>query len=320
MSWNDCRRTRARRLISAGAIAMLIASAAFAERVRLSTGEVLTVEILSMDEQSVRLVHPVLGEIVVPREKLTILPAEDIAKADTDAATLPVSESESPLLEPVPTSPWSFKFVLAGAYSTGNTENASLTAAFTGQRETPRTKLIFDLGYFYAESGGERSDNRFSAGIRHDWLNVGSRWFIFADGRFEYDEFQAWEERISAHVGPGYHLVLAPPLRLDGLTGVGYVKEFGSDNDNWRPELQLGLDGEWTITGKQTLTFSTFFYPDLDQFGEFRWTNAAAWTCLLDEKTRLSLTAGVTHEYQSKVDDGKDHNDLRIYAGVQLEF
>jgi hypothetical protein len=34
----------------------------------------------------------------------------------------------------------------------------------------------------------------------------------------------------------------------------------------------------------------------------------------------LSVTAGVTHEYQSKIDPDKDHNDLRFFTGVQFDF
>jgi hypothetical protein len=40
----------------------------------------------------------------------------------------------------------------------------------------------------------------------------------------------------------------------------------------------------------------------------------------MDEEMNLSLTAGVRHEHQSQVDPGDDKNDLRIYAGLQIDI
>ena len=56
------------------------------------------------------------------------------------------------------------------------------------------------------------------------------------------------------------------------------------------------------------------------ELGEYRWVNYAAWSMLVDEKTNLSLTAGVAHEFQSRVDEGRKHNDLRVFAGVDWAF
>ena len=34
----------------------------------------------------------------------------------------------------------------------------------------------------------------------------------------------------------------------------------------------------------------------------------------------MSLTLGLEHEYQSQIDPGRDHNDLRLIAGLQFDF
>ena len=34
----------------------------------------------------------------------------------------------------------------------------------------------------------------------------------------------------------------------------------------------------------------------------------------------MNLTAGLAHEYQSQVDPGRKRNDLRVYAGISMEF
>ncbi|HWB20284.1 MAG TPA: DUF481 domain-containing protein, partial [Phycisphaerales bacterium] len=98
------------------------------------------------------------------------------------------------------------------------------------------------------------------------------------------------------------------------------VKEFGSDNDDVRPEALFGVEGKWDIAEKHSLTFSSTVYPDLNEIGEFRWVSSVGWSYLLDEKNKLSLTAGVQDEYQSKVDEGRKNNDLRAFVGMQLDF
>ena len=104
------------------------------------------------------------------------------------------------------------------------------------------------------------------------------------------------------------------------LGGIGAVKEFGSDNDDVRPEALIGTEGEWQIAEKQSLKFDSTFFPDLSEIGEYRIVNNVAWAVLIDEKNKLSLTAGLAHEYQSQIDPGRQHNDLRLFAGVDWAF
>jgi hypothetical protein len=111
-----------------------------------------------------------------------------------------------------------------------------------------------------------------------------------------------------------------PKWKINLLAGAGALKEFGSDDDEVRPEGLLGLEGEWQIAEKNTLVFASTFFPDLNELGEYRWVSSAGWSYLLDEKNKLSLTAGVQYEYDSVVDPGDEHYDLRAFVGLQLDF
>lgn len=317
----------------ANACVLLCHAACHAEVIRLSTGEVLTVEVLESNDEIIRVRHAVLGELTLPRDSVSIVavledaPAEappaDAPPADADAAPAPPQPAdavEAPVAPAPPPKEWKFKLTFAGGASTGNSENINVVSIFTATRETEQLRTVFDAGYFYAESGDTRSENRFTAGARNDWLNPGSRWFYFGQARYDYDEFQSWDQRVAAHAGVGYKLVEPPDWRINLLAGLGAIKEFGSENDDVRPEGLLGVEGEWTISEKQSLKFDSTLFPDLSEIGEFRWVNNIAWSALIDEKTQLSLTAGLAHEYQSEVDPGRDKNDLRVFAGINLEF
>jgi hypothetical protein len=322
-------------------------------RIRLSTGEVLTVEVIEQTDETIRFVHPVLGEFTVPRANVTILPPEDAAVTPEEAQAKAAAEAaagaaeqaagagtpsvpESPATAPAETQPttqpttapvplpppkeWKFTLVLGGALADGNTETGSITSTFTILRERPLDRMLMDAGYFYGSANGDTTENHFTAGIRHDWLNPGSKWFLFGDARYDYDQFQSWDHRFQTHGGVGYRLIEPPKWKINLLMGAGVIKEFGSDNEDWRPEALLGIEGEWQIADYHRIVFASTFFPDLGDWGEYRVSSSAGWSYLLDQKARLSLTAGVQHEYQSIVDPGNKHYDLRAFVGLQLDW
>lgn len=315
-------------------VAVMCGDLARAEQIRLSSGEVLRVEILQLTEQAIRFRHPVLGELTVQRAAVEIIPDEaepPAAPMEEDAnAKPPAAEVKAHEAAPQETGPkeaaksvdgdWKFKLTLGASHTSGNTDNANLTTKFLATRETAEIRTLFDASYYIAQSSAVRTDNKFSGGVRNEWLNPGTKWLYFADARYDFDEFQSWEHRASAHAGVGYKLREPPPWRLNLLAGAGAIKEFGSTNDSVRPEGMFGIEGEWTIAERQKLTFDSTIFLDLGDLGEFRWVNNAAWSLLIDEESRISLTAGLAHEYQSKVDPMRKHNDLRLFAGIDWEF
>jgi putative salt-induced outer membrane protein YdiY len=315
--------------------AMLAVMPACADVIRLPSGEVLkNVTILETTDDVIRFAHPLLGDLTVPRAGVIIEPdlpenkeppapaaAEGAASVEPDVA-IPTPIEAPAAVEPPPPPPkeWKFKLVLAAALTEGNTENGSGTGLFEAAREQEETKLLLDTGYFFAQSNGDRTTNRYTAGFRHDWLNPGSKWFFFADGRYDWDEFQSWDQRANAHAGIGYRLIEPPKFKLNLLAGLGAVKEWGSDNTDLRPEALVGIEGQYDFTDKHSVKFDSTIFPDLNDLGEYRWVNNMAWSWLLETDEKLSLTAGLQHEYQSQVDEGREKNDLRLYAGLQLDW
>jgi putative salt-induced outer membrane protein YdiY len=290
----------------------------------------MSVEIVSLDGESARFIHPLLGELTVPRTALAIVRGADdprpsmsaLAEAGETQEAPPADAPppEAPPPAPAPPPEWKFKLIVAAGGASGNTENANANVILAAVRETPEMKTVLDSGYFFDSSDGDRSQNRFTVGGRNDWLNPDSRWFYFADARYDLDEFQSWDSRVSGHLGIGYRLIQPPKLTLNLLAGLGAVKEWGSSNDNVRAEALLGVEGKYEFAEKHTLVFSSTLFPDLSDPGEYRWVNNAGWSFLMDEKNKLSLTAGVQHEYQTVVDTGREHSDVRVLVGLQLDF
>lgn len=319
----------------------LAAPADAAEKIRLSTGGVITVEVLEINQDIVRFQHAVLGELTVPRSSVTMVdriakqagtpsgadavqPKADRAGQTTGqqnietksaAKAAPAPEPEP---EPEPEVEWTSKLVVGGAYTTGNTENKSFNLQFTSDRKTNALHTSFDMRYFYAESSGDQDTNRFTTGLGNDWLVPDSKWFYFARTRYTFDEEQSWTHRASVHGGPGYHLFEQDDFTLDLRTGAGFTKEWDLNAD--RPELLFGVEIDWSITDKQELSADSTIYPDLNDTGQFRVVNNVGWSIMLDEELNFSLNAGLQHEYQSDVSGDDKKNDLRITAGLGIEF
>jgi len=118
----------------------------------------------------------------------------------------------------------------------------------------------------------------------------------------------------------GYDLITEDDLTLTLRGGLGGSREWGSDNEDIRPEALLGADLAWQISDAQDLTADTTIFPDLEEFGEFRTVSNLGFSWKLAETSNVALSAGLQHEYQSQVDPGTKHNDLRLYAGLQFDF
>lgn len=306
---------------SAAALALALAAVAAGEELRLATGEVLEVEVIDRDADTIHVRHALLGEMHLPAERVALAGEPDPAlgmlaepmpqdDADAEAAVAAPEESE-----------WKSKFVLAGSYSSGNTENAALTVSFQTVREREDTVLSLDMFYFYGQNDNVTSENRFYAQLRNDWLVPDhEKLFFFAQGRYDYDQFNSWRNRLGGYGGAGWHFIKRDDYGLTGRLGAGLIREWGSDDDDIKPEGLVGVEGYWQISERQKFTYSATWFPDLERFGEGRTVTGAEWSLLVDTETNLSLTAGLYHEYQGRVDPGRDHNDLKVYAGVQLDF
>jgi len=239
--------------------------------------------------------------------------------APTDASAVAPTAAQDKKSEPL-RAKWDHKLTIGFGVANGNTETANVDALYSFTRELEWSKLSFDTGFFYSEDSGRVSQNQFTAGVTHDWLFLGTPWLLFADARYEYDEFQSWLHRLSCHVGPGYKLFDTDRFKFTLRAGAGAVKEWESDNEGWRMEGLAGFDLDWKITKSQSLTTNFRYFPNFDERGEFRTTTFAGWQMNIDKADGLSLTIGLIHEYQSIVNPGAANNDTRLFGGVTFDF
>lgn len=291
--------------------AALCSTAAISDEWTLSSGETIRGSLVEQTEDLLVIDHAILGRLSVARGDLAT--TSDSASGSNLDATLEIQTDVSP-------AEWQSKFDFGFSVSTGNTDTQDLNFGITSKRKDAETRTKLDARYFWGATGGDRNTNKATAGVINDWFVPDSKWLYFADARFDYDEFNSWETRVSGHVGAGYHLIDEEDFDLTLRAGIGGFHEFNSPREEFIPEALFGGELDWQIDDRQTFSMNATIYPDLDDSGEFRAVSGANWSYALSDDSNLKLNVGLYDEYQSKVGMGVEHNDLKIYGGLSFDF
>ena len=222
---------------------------------------------------------------------------------------------------------WTRSAELGISGSSGNTDEFDLRAIFQTERETDTLRTLLRARYLYGEEDGSASENEWLVRGENDWLFPGERYFVFSFAQYEFDEFEDWDTRLQVFAGGGYDIMSERSLleggndraSLKGRVGAGVTREFGTDDDEFRPEALIGLDFVWEINERQTFGAGTEVFPALDDFGELRAVSYANYDILLSDENDLRLRLGVEHEYDSNTDDA-DENDLKYFLTILATF
>jgi len=317
-------------------VAVSSASTLSADEVRLVGGDVLKGTVVSETETAVTIDHAALGRIEIARDRIAevIKTTPTPPPAPAAVATTPVESTAAPapavpvavLPAPVPPPPagpdgsWKFSLSLGFTGSENETQsNWDLRLAGSAKRETEADRTTISAEYYFNTVNSTNTDNNLLVTGLEEFLFKDSKWEAFIKGTYQYDEFQSWEQRAGLYAGPAYRLFEGEPLELKLRAGAGASYEFA--DSTWTPELLLGDDLVWKIDDRSKLTQGLDFYPDIDNFGEYRLTFRLGYEIALSPKGDLKGTAGIRDEYDSYVEpSGDSSNDLKVYAGVKVDF
>lgn len=319
-----------RELCLAGSLAIALATVCSAHRIVLTTGETLEGNIVEQTDNVVTFEHPILGSLRIDRGHITAIEqavvAEGQAQATGEAAVQTPAPPETPpdagrmrlidrwLAE------WESHFEIGLAGTEGNSQTANVRLAFDTRHERDLTRWTLDTVYYYSSSTGDTTRNELAADLMREWLMPDSPWLLFAQGIYEFDQFQDWRHRVSGFGGAGYEFVKTDRLELLGRMGGGVAKELDGAQD-LRPEgLLSAAVAKWKPTDAQTFSASVTLHPDLASLGEFRVISKLEWALKLNTADNLSLKLGLDNEYESRTDGDAKHNDLKYYGGLVIDF
>ena len=221
-------------------------------------------------------------------------------------------------LPPPGTVEWllSAQAALAGVNS--DDTQLDLRVAGTLTRRTWTDRWTTSAEYFLSLVDSQTTDNNLLATSVYDYYFIPTNWLAFGKLQYQYDQFQAWEHRLSGYAGFGYRIFHERPLAITIKGGFGATREFGT-SDEWTPEAYGEAALAWWINSWQTLEASVNMAPSLTDFGDYRILARLDWIVRLNDQG-LAFVGGLRNEYQSDVPPGSTNNDLRYYLGVRYDF
>ena len=280
---------------------LCLAPIAAADTIELTNGDKLSGEVIEQTADGTVIEHPVFGRLEIPAEKIKPPKAPNAGLFGTSFLA-----------------GWTRTFQLGVSGAQGNTKNNDVLAALDMDYEDEKKRWALDAAYRFGAADGATTENAGLAQLRRDWLLPESRWFFFGIGRFDYDQFRSWTYRVNGSGGIGYEFLKSERFDLTGRLGPSLTKEF-NENDFF-VEALVGLDALWKISPNHSLGLSNIIYPALNDLGEFRNLSTLAWKWKLMEDPGLSLIAGVDNEYESSVESGLKHNDVKYSTSIGLDF
>lgn len=310
--------------------ALALPTIAIGETLKLTNGDVITVTILSQNEESYTVLHPDLGEVTIAKAKVAAVyeDAEAFDAAEKAAAAKAAAEAKAAEREADQgiffgsgfLAGWNRRVELGLSGAQGNSTNSNIRAAFHGDYQDEEDRWIFDMVYRRSDSEGDKTEDRFTAELTKDWLIPDEKYFYFVNGKFESDRFEAWDQRLSGFLGSGYQFYQDDTWDLLGRVGVGGNQTYGAADDEFTAEALLGIKAEYQIADNQSLAFANTLYPSLEEGGEFRNITTLDWIISINRDKGLSLKLGVANEHDSNVPAGTKKNDFTYYASLLWEF
>lgn len=224
-----------------------------------------------------------------------------------------------PIVDEPPAKIWSGSFDLGLNGSEGNSKVFNFRFNVLAERKVDDNKLTLKLNYVDSANDSVQTANRLFFDGRDEILFDDSPWTLYVHETTEYDEFKAFDVRVTADAGVGYQFIKDDVTSLVGRVGPGVSHEIGGPDDSYVPELALSVALERQLTKHQKLQISCDYFPEIGDFANYRANTTASWAVVIDEANNLSLKLSMVDRYDS-TPDGRRPNDLDYAATLLWSF
>lgn len=212
---------------------------------------------------------------------------------------------------------WDSSLSIGLSGSSGSSVNSTFQTAFNTRYEDEHGRWDYKSFYFFDSEDKETGENQINATLDKNWFFSETKWFAFATGVYDWDEFKDWNHRVQFGGGPGYQFIKTDEWEFAGRAGLTTIFEFGetqydsfgdpalNPDGSFHEENIIGLEGligvdlTWHITAKQHFSISNYFYPSMTNGGEFRNLTNINWVHSLDWFEGLAVKFGIRNEYDT---------------------
>ena len=134
-----------------------------------------------------------------------------------------------------------------------------------------------------------------------------------------YDEIRRIDLRYETGPGLGYHLVRRTNLVFKTEAGVNYQAQYFDDQTETETFfLRFAEEASWKITPKITFDEKFEYFPQVENFGvyRFRFESNLRYALL----NNLFFTVTVIDQYDSAPAEGIPPNDLQVRSTIGVKF
>lgn len=303
----------------------VVACAAFADKVTLKSGSVLTGKILGAEGDVIKFESDDFGALDVKKDAVAKL-FDESAKPVEVAAVKPV---------PKPPETWHGSVNASFNAARGNTYDNTWGVIANLNRRWDKDRLNVDFGYHYSEKGqgdaaAQKSEDRWEFEAKHDhfwWEKV----YSYEDLRYDRDQIQDLNARYRIGIGGGYQwLENAEALDIGKFSfnqelGVNYVKEeYGVPNDDVADggycALRYAHHFSWLPKWREGLEFfhNAEYLPQVDDWDKFLAKADVGFSTKLIYD--FDLLCKIEWEFNSKPANDRKREDLRYIIGLGYKW
>jgi len=204
----------------------------------------------------------------------------------------------------------------------GNSDTLVISLGTQVARATQRDKLSFYAASLLARNGTNgvsiTTAEAIRGGARYD-RDISKRLFGFGLTDLEHDKFQKLDLRLVLGGGLGFHARKTEKTRLDLFGGGSYNREkFSTGLTRNSAEALFGEELSYKMSGTTSLSQRAVLFPNLSDFGKYRFTFDLTGVTKLTRQ--LGLQATISDRYQSNPLPGVKKNDLLLTTGIRLTF
>lgn len=221
------------------------------------------------------------------------------------------AEEEEPL--------WKNALGLSFIKTTGNSQTENLGLDIQGSRRPTPWGLEYRAFFNKAEDSGTKTAEQYYVGGR-GYRKIAKRWDAFGGLSFARDEFAGFKLQTLVEAGVTYHALAGPKHFLSFDGGLTYTDE---NRIEPYPDVSfmgaiLGLDYEFRITEKSSLTQTFDYYPNFDNSDDWRFVSETGVTASITDL--LGLKFGYLYRYRNEPIGDAKSTDTTTTMSVVLNF
>ncbi len=205
--------------------------------------------------------------------------------------------------------PWEGNVELGLSGTDGNSETFNVRLGALAKYKTELLHRTLQLTSIQKTANGVTTANTALIDGRLEWPMPNSKWNYFIHSLVEYDQFKAFDYRLSGDTGFGYEFIQNDITTLIGRTGLSTSREFGGIENAFNPELLFGGEYAHKFGEYNKVSFKIDCYPTIDDFSDVRINSQASWEMMLAKDWGLSLKFSLIDRYDS-TPHGARPNDL----------